>query len=343
MVLYLACICAFFVAFFLARHFIRPDSRLHIPDQPNHRSLHVVPVSRSGGIAVLAGILPGGLIAAAFYPLPFQLAGIVPGLLLVAGIGLLDDFSDVRVRYRLLMQLLAAALLVGVGWVPEHLAYPGGSLAVPGVIGGVLAVLFIVWMVNLYNFMDGMDGLSGSMAFIGFGIFAVLGWLADDALFLALNGVIAAAALGFLLWNRPPAQIFLGDAGAYGLGFLAAAMMLWADRSAIFPFWMGVLIFSPFIADATVTLFVRLLRGENVGEAHREHGYQQLVQSGWGHGRTLRFYLLLMLAAGACAVVSDRLPVLVQWGILVFWVFFYPALFWLLRKWGYNRRLDAHT
>ena len=334
---YLLWLFAFFVSFFLAGRFIRPESRFHILDRPNHRSLHEIPVPRSGGIALLAGVLLSGLIAGFQYSASVQLGGLILGLLLVAGIGFWDDFSDVQARYRLLVQALAAALLIASGLSLKSFTYPGGVVSLPEIIGGVFSLLFIVWMVNLYNFMDGMDGLAGSMAFIGFGVLAFFGWMAGNELFFVLNGVVAIASLGFLLWNRPPARIFLGDAGSYGLGFMASAMLLWGELSEIFPFWIGMLVFSPFIIDATVTLVARLLRGQKIWEAHREHGYQILVQAGLGHGKTLVFYLLIMLLVGVSAIVAVTQSVPVQWGILMFWMFFYLVLFWSLQKWGYNR------
>jgi UDP-N-acetylmuramyl pentapeptide phosphotransferase/UDP-N-acetylglucosamine-1-phosphate transferase len=141
-------------------------------------------------------------------------------------------------------------------------------------------LIFTVWFINLYNFMDGMDGFAGGMGTLGFGFLAYLGWLAGQD-FFALSGLlIAGANLGFLLCNFPPARIFMGDAGSTTMGFLAAGMSLWGVRDGLFPMWIPILIFSPFIVDATVTLIRRLVHGDKVWQAHRSHYYQRLVLLG---------------------------------------------------------------
>jgi UDP-N-acetylmuramyl pentapeptide phosphotransferase/UDP-N-acetylglucosamine-1-phosphate transferase len=174
-------------------------------------------------------------------------------------------------------------------------------------------------MINLYNFMDGMDGFAGGMAVFGFLALAVLGWRAGDTAFALANGAIAAAAAGFLLGNFPPARVFLGDLGSASLGFLAAAASLIGSQRGLFPLWVAWLAFSPFIVDATWTLFARLARGERVWEAHRSHHYQRLVLAGWGHRRTVLRAYLLMAACAATAVAAPAMNPRDQWMLLLGW------------------------
>ena len=183
-------------------------------------------------------------------------------------------------------------------------------------------------MTNLYNFMDGMDGFAAGMTVVGFLTYAMLGWRVDATLFMLLSLALAASAGGFLLINCPPARIFMGDVGASTIGFLVAAMSLWADRSAIFPLWVGILIFSPFIADATVTLLRRLLAGEKVWQAHRSHFYQRLVQLGWGHRKTVTREYGLMVAVGLTAMTLAYVPYTGQWVLIIIWFFVYLGLGW---------------
>jgi UDP-N-acetylmuramyl pentapeptide phosphotransferase/UDP-N-acetylglucosamine-1-phosphate transferase len=158
-------------------------------------------------------------------------------------------------------------------------------------------------MLNLYNFMDGIDGLAGGMAVFGFGALAVLGWIAAAPGFALLSLSIAVASLGFLVFNFPPARIFMGDVGAGTLGFLAGLLTLWGVRAGIFPFWVGVLVFSPFIVDASWTLLRRLATGEKPWQAHRAHAYQRLVQAGWNHRRTTLCEYGLMIICGLSAIL----------------------------------------
>jgi UDP-N-acetylmuramyl pentapeptide phosphotransferase/UDP-N-acetylglucosamine-1-phosphate transferase len=210
----------------------------------------------------------------------------------------------------------------------NRLEFPGLSLSLPYWIDVVFTLLFIVWMINLYNFMDGMDGFAGGMTIFGFGTFAVLGLIAGDMLFSVLNLIIAAAASGFLMFNFPPARIFMGDVGSSTLGFLAASMSLWAAHARLFPLWVAVLVFSPFIVDATVTLLRRLLRREKFWQAHKTHYYQKLVQAGWGHRRTVLLEYAIMLGCGATALWAVRAPDWMQLVVLAGWALFYSVFFY---------------
>jgi UDP-GlcNAc:undecaprenyl-phosphate GlcNAc-1-phosphate transferase len=250
-------------------------------DHPNARSLHVRAVPRGGGLAIWAGWFAGVLW------LPGPKLWLVPLAALIA-ISLLDDLRGIHPGLRLLVHFGAAAAWVWLSPLP---------------IAPILAVLIIVWMTNLYNFMDGSDGLAGMMTVVGFGAYAAGAWLSASSL-LALSLPLAAATLPFLAYNAPPARVFLGDAGSVPLGFLAAAVGLAGWQQGSWPAWFPLLVFLPFVADASLTLALRLARGARVWEAHREHFYQRLVQSGWGHRRTLALYAVLMVGAAATAVTT---------------------------------------
>jgi UDP-N-acetylmuramyl pentapeptide phosphotransferase/UDP-N-acetylglucosamine-1-phosphate transferase len=168
----------------------------------------------------------------------------------------------------------------------------------------LLVILFLtVWMINLYNFMDGSDGLAGGMALFGFTFYGIAGLLKHNEIFAMLNFSISAAALGFLFSNFHPAKIFMGDAGSIPLGFLAAAMGLWGWQQALWEGWFPIIVFSPFIADASITLIKRALRGVRVTEAHREHYYQRAIQLGLGHRKVALIEYLLMLLVGGSALL----------------------------------------
>jgi UDP-N-acetylmuramyl pentapeptide phosphotransferase/UDP-N-acetylglucosamine-1-phosphate transferase len=302
---------AIFVTLLLTRAFIHPGSRMHILDHPNERSLHSQPTPRTGGVAIVFGIVVGCLIFAV-------------GLSLV-----------IPVELQWLGGL--AVLIASVG----SLSLPGFSHALPSWLAGVLTVLFAVWMVNLYNFMDGMDGFAGGMTVFGFGTLALLGWWGDDNVFAALNLIIAAGALGFLVFNFPPAKIFMGDTGSSTLGFLAAGMSLWGDASALVPLWISVLVFSPFIVDATVTLLRRLVGRERVWQAHKTHYYQRLVQAGWGHRKTVIMEYGLMVACAAGALTAYRATSTVQWIIIVGTILLYVVFFGFVRATEASGSRDA--
>lgn len=303
---------------------------LHILDQPNERSLHGTPVPRTGGVGVLLGAGGGLALALPWLLTPaagWSVVSLVLATVLLAGVSLLDDCRHVPARYRLAAQLLAAALALAAGVVWRALGLPGlGGLQLPGWLAPALTLVLIVWIINLYNFMDGMDGLAGGMAVFGFGGLAVLGTLAGALDYALVAAVIAATAGGFLLHNLPRAEIFLGDVGSTVLGFWAAVLLLWGAGRGLFPLWVGLLVFSPFLVDATWTLLRRLARGAPVWQAHREHHYQRLVLAGWSTRRTLLWAYVLMGAAAASAVGARGLTAPEQWLLLAGWAGLYALV-----------------
>jgi UDP-N-acetylmuramyl pentapeptide phosphotransferase/UDP-N-acetylglucosamine-1-phosphate transferase len=280
---------------------------LYLLDHPNERSLHTQPTPRTGGVAILAGIIlaiPGMLFEGiAASPILWILAGAV----LIGVISFIDDRRGLPVVIRFLGHVIGSSLVVFGADLTLLMSASEPITWWPAWTKLGLSVIFLVWMVNLYNFMDGMDGFAGGMAVIGFGTFAVFGLLAGSFLFAALSLIVAAAAGGFLLHNFPPARIFMGDVGSASLGLLAGGLSLWGAREGIFPLWTALLVFSPFIVDASVTVLRRLLQGERVWEAHRSHYYQRLVQSGWSHRKTVLYEYLLMLISAACALLIRNL------------------------------------
>ncbi len=319
-------VVAFALASWLTHMLCRSGTRWHILDYPNERSLHTHPTPRTGGLAILAAIYTTGTLTVFTWPSPMSLAAIAGGGLAIAMISFLDDRMGVAPAWRILAHLGAGVLLALAGLGLTQMNLPGIRLGFSSLLGMPLSVLFVVWMVNLYNFMDGMDGLAGGMATIGFASFALFGVLAGDMLFATISMGIAAAAAGFLVFNYPPARIFMGDVGSSLLGLLAAALALWGERDGIVPLWASLLIFSPFIVDASVTLLQRARRGEKIWQAHKRHYYQRLAQLGWGHKKTVLWEYALMLACAASALWAVQQTPLVAWFILAFWAFCYPLL-----------------
>ena len=318
-----ATLLTFATTFALARYLSQPGSRLRILDRPNDRSLHLQPTPRTGGLAILGGGLTGNTLINLFSPAIGSHLAMLLGLVSLAAVSFFDDRRGISVRMRILAHVGAAFSLVSV-YIPDSLELPGLALPLAVWVAIPLTLLFIVWMINLYNFMDGMDGFAGGMAVIGF---STLAWLGRaDAGFVAICLIVAAASAGFLVHNFPPAKIFLGDTGSTALGFLAAACSLWGSKAGLFPFWVALLVFSPFIVDATVTLLRRLLRGEKVWEAHRTHYYQRLVLLGWGHRRTVLVEYALMLACAGSALLAVCLPPIGQLALTLGWVLIYSLL-----------------
>jgi UDP-N-acetylmuramyl pentapeptide phosphotransferase/UDP-N-acetylglucosamine-1-phosphate transferase len=230
------------------------------------------------------------------------------GFLLLAGgvaaLGWWDDRHTVTARRRLLIQ--AGLALVLVLWLRPlvTVALPGVVITLPVALAAVLNVIWVVALTNLYNFMDGLDGLAGSQAVI-----AAVGWV---ILLLAvglptwalLSAVLACSSLGFLVLNKPPAKVFMGDVGSTFLGFVFAGLpLLVAEQVADSRLWvLAAFLVAPFLLDGTFTIVRRAIQRENILAAHRSHVYQRLAQQ-WGnqHARVTGLYAgyaLLSVAAG---------------------------------------------
>jgi UDP-N-acetylmuramyl pentapeptide phosphotransferase/UDP-N-acetylglucosamine-1-phosphate transferase len=272
-----------------------------ILDHPNERSSHAVPTPRGGGLAVMAVLLPiWALIALAAPGAESVALWPIGAALCLMAVGWGDDLADLPPLWRFLVQV--AAVLVGLLTFFDHGPVFQGLLA-PGLDRAATAFLWL-WFVNLFNFMDGIDGIAGSeAAALGLGIAgtAVLAGLSAALPLYAL--AVAAAALGFLWWNWHPARIFMGDVGSVPLGYLLGWLLLeLASRGA----WAAALILPLYyLADATFTLLRRLLRGERIWRAHREHFYQRAVQAGRSHARVV----------GAIILADAALVVLALWSV----------------------------
>ena len=314
----LAPLTAYAAALLVVWWLARGRVSLLLLDHPNPRSLHASPVPRTGGLGLHSGVM---LAVATIAPgLPAAL-WVGYGTLLV--VSFLDDARGIAPAWRLAAHLAVSGLFAGTMLFPDH-----------GPAATALTALAIAWMVNLYNFMDGSDGLAGGMAVIGFACYAAAAWLAGSADFALVNISIAAAAAAFLAFNLPPARIFMGDAGSVPLGFLAAALGVIGWRDGDWAGWFPLLVFAPFIVDASVTLARRLARGEKLWQAHRDHYYQRLVRMGWGHRKTALSEYAVMTAGGLLALTALAFDAALQVAALVAAAVAYVIMMALIdRRW----------
>ncbi|NWB49456.1 MULTISPECIES: glycosyltransferase family 4 protein [Pseudomonas] len=243
-------------------------------DIPNARSSHSVPTPRGGGVAIVLSFLIALPVLAwtdaVAWPMALALLG-AGGW--IAIIGFLDDHGHIAARWRLLAHFAGAiwALFWIGGMAPINLFGHEFSL---GWFGYVIAAFYLVWMLNLYNFMDGIDGLASVEAICACVGACLVYWIAGHTILAIAPLVLAMAVLGFLVWNFPPAKIFMGDAGSGFLGIVLAVMSLYAAWTSPLFLWAWLILLGVFIVDASFTLIRRLLRGDKVYEAHRSHGYQ---------------------------------------------------------------------
>jgi Fuc2NAc and GlcNAc transferase len=272
-------LCLFsFVASYLLTGLIRRYAlKNSLLDVPNARSSHVFATPRGGGLAVVIvflAIIGGMLVTGSPVINRTYIIGLILSGALVAGIGFADDRQSIPARWRFMVHFGATAWgLFCLGGLPPIIFF--GYIVDLGWVGQVLGLLYLVWLLNLYNFMDGIDGLAGIEAITVCCGGALMGWLvAPDSAVWMLSVLLATAVLGFLVWNFPPARIFMGDAGSGFLGIMLALFSVQATWVAPRLLWVWLILLGVFIVDATVTLCRRVLRGEKFYEAHRSHAYQ---------------------------------------------------------------------
>ncbi|HEY5475371.1 MAG TPA: glycosyltransferase family 4 protein [Tepidiformaceae bacterium] len=222
-------------------------------------------------LSALVALLALGCRGWLAWPSVWSLCG---GGALVALIGFVDDRGHVAPRWRLAGHFAAALwVLALMGGVPALTAV--GFMLGSGWLGLAIAAVYLVWMLNLTNFMDGIDGIAGVEAITVCLSAVLLSELAAPGRHLWIAPlVLASATLGFLVWNWPPAKIFMGDAGSGFLGLMLGVLSLQAGWVANRLFWSWVILLGVFVVDATVTLIRRMAHGERFYEAHRSHAYQ---------------------------------------------------------------------
>ncbi|HCV23779.1 MAG: glycosyl transferase [Gemmatimonadetes bacterium] len=268
-------IAALLVSWVLTLLLLRGARRFQWVDRPNRRSSHSLPTPTLGGIAILLGTLTGLWLN----DVPdFDALVLASGVLVLI---VVDDIGrPIAARTKLLLQILTGALWVTMVSLPP-IQLPG----IGSVSGWVLSILAVFWLIswmNVFNFMDGIDAISGTQTIVaGVSLAILLGRYSAEHQILPLTLVCAVA--GFLIFNLPPARIFMGDVGSAFLGLCFGVVTLQAIINGAHVL-VAILPLSAYLYDTGLTIVRRAWRRENVLQAHREHLYQRLSQRGWSHG-----------------------------------------------------------
>jgi Fuc2NAc and GlcNAc transferase len=281
--------------------------RFQLIDHPSSRSSHSLPTPRGGGVAIVLAFL------AALFMLRFaddedlRLANaLIFGGAAVAIVGMIDDRWSLRPRNRLLVHLAAAAFAVWRIGMPASWQLDAPMSWVVAMIG----LIAITWGANLFNFMDGIDGLAAlEVVFMAGGAVVINTVIHGDAGITAVWLALAASSMGFLVWNWPPARIFMGDVGSGFLGFALTACTLAMSRHQPANIPVVVILGGVFFVDASVTVIRRILRGDRWLEPHRLHAYQHLARRWQSHRRvTVGVGVINVVWLLPCAFVAATHP-----------------------------------
>ena len=291
--------------------------RIATVDIPNERSSHSLPTPRGGGIGIwIALIIVGIFVTRDLY---FSTILGIAGLL-----GLLEDRFTLSSRIRLLSQFVISFFVVSL-----FSGLPSSLLTISIFL---FWLIFIVGTTNFYNFMDGINGIAGLTGLVGFGMMAYFSYFVLNAhdVFL-MSAVLAAGCLGFLPFNFPRARVFMGDVGSIFLGFVFAFFVVKMSAN-INIFFCIIMFLCTFYSDATVTIFYRWRRGENLMQAHRSHLYQYMSNElGLPHWKVSTLYAAVQLAVGIIAIWAYKKNIVFQVTLMIIYAILFIALYRLIK------------
>ncbi|MBT4139299.1 MAG: hypothetical protein HOE48_15365 [Candidatus Latescibacteria bacterium] len=274
--------------------------RWQILDVPNTRSGHGEPTPTLGGVALIVGFwVVVGLHLVLDMPLPDHIRGLLWASLILCFL-IRDEFREMGRLQKLGVQVLAAFAMFWGGVVLESITL-GSHVYEFGVFGVVVTVFVLVLLQNLYNFMDGLDGFAASEGVLVSGALVAVFWTQAPSLATLFLGV-CGVTLGFWIWNKPSARIFLGDVGAHFLPLCFAMGGIQSESMGIVPFEIVILPLGAFLFDSIYTLLRRLMRGENITIAHRFHLYQRLQFLGWTPWAINGIYALCTVLFSGCVL-----------------------------------------
>ena len=283
-------------------------------DHPNHRSSHSKAIPKSGGISIVVTFLIGMCAIMFFGEGELYSKGYILGFvfssILIAVISFVDDVWEKSALFKLATHLFAVGVVLYSGIVIENLTLPWVDRVTLGWIGYGISAVWILGLTNAYNFMDGIDGLVGSTALIVAMFFMAISYYEGSSFVYITGYTIIAGAVGFLIYNAPPAKIFMGDVGSAFLGFVFATLAIIAaryDESRTSFLVMPMLLFH-FIYDTLFTFARRVYRGENPMQAHRTHLYQLLIRSGYTHLEVTLLLSCMAFLQGLGAIWMVNIP-----------------------------------
>lgn len=297
----------FLLSIFLTKRIRELTTSRGVLDLPNERSSHSIPTPRGGGMAfvlIFAFLLSYCLFA---FQEDYNIWIALSGSFVLALLGWMDDIEALGVKVRLAVHSIVA--LWAIFWVRNSLTDPE-SLATA--FACVFFVFWIMWMINLYNFMDGIDGLAGSEALVVLFFAGFIVLARGDVPLALLCLTLACSVGGFLVFNWPPAKIFMGDSGSCFLGYVLAVMAIASNGRGTMPFAGWLILLAVFIVDATLTLVRRMMNKERIFRAHRSHIYQKAVIRGYSHKTVTLWITRINVCLGMVLLLALWQDVVVQ-------------------------------
>ncbi len=248
-------------------------------DIPNERKVHKKAIPRLGGLAIFGSFLLGYIL---YGEITSQMLSILIGSFLMLLVGIFDDIKPIKARYKFLVQLIASLIVVLYGQIYfNEITFLGIHLEFNMLISYMLSTFFIVAISNAINFIDGLDGLAGGISAIYFLTIGIIAIILNKlgGLDIILSLIMLGATLGFLVFNFPPAKIFMGDSGSLFLGFIIAVISLLGFKVAtLTSLVIPITILAIPIFDTLMAILRRILKGESISTPDKEHFHHQLLK-----------------------------------------------------------------
>lgn len=272
-------------------------------DEPNARKIHKVPMPRLGGLAIYLAFLLGYML---YGEISTQMLSILIGGFLLILIGFIDDINSVPARYKLIVQIVAATIVVLYGDLSfSEVSLLGHKIYFNEFWGSLSSIIFIVAITNAINLIDGLDGLAAGISSIYFLTIAIIAFILNriGGLDVIISLIMLGATLGFLVHNFPPAKIFMGDSGSLFLGFMISVIALLGYKVTTFTsLIVPIVILAIPIFDTIFAILRRLLKGQNIGVADKEHFHHQLLKMKYSPIKSILIIYAIDIAFAAVSI-----------------------------------------
>ena len=328
------CSILIMITLYLVNSKLQQQRKLSLRDQ------NIEPVSRFGGIGLYWGFL-GVLLLLWWIPVEKQLigleylpqnrlAGMCIGGLLAWGLGFVDDVIDLHARWKLTGQIILSVLAIGLGFEINTIQVPVLQIINLGPWSWPITILWIVGVINAINLIDGLDGLASGLVIIALACFGILCLWQGQYSLLILIFVLVGVTLGFWLFNRPQASIFMGDSGSMFLGYVMALLSIWVtDLPGRGPSALPLLILAVPILDTGFALFRRFFKGIPFYSADKDHLHHRLIARGFSATQAMLALVGFSTLFGVIALMAYRITNFLGFSFLLGLSLAYILLYWL--------------
>jgi UDP-GlcNAc:undecaprenyl-phosphate GlcNAc-1-phosphate transferase len=328
------CSILIMITLYLVNSKLQQQRKLSLRDQ------NIEPVSRFGGIGLFWGFL-GVVLLLWWIPVEKQLigleylpqnrlAGMCIGGLLAWGLGFVDDVIDLRARWKLTGQIILSVLAIGLGFEINTIQVPVLQIINLGPWSWPITILWIVGVINAINLIDGLDGLASGLVIIALACFGILCLWQGQYSLLILIFVLVGVTLGFWLFNRPQASIFMGDSGSMFLGYVMALLSIWVtDLPGRGPSALPLLILAVPILDTGFALFRRFFKGIPFYSADKDHLHHRLIARGFSATQAMLALVGFSTLFGVIALMAYRITNFLGFSFLLGISLAYILLYWL--------------